>query len=491
MKRGGGGREQEARVVSSTSRFGLSVAAVAAVLAVYHVLLHVNNTTVALTLLLAILAVSTRWGLAEALVASVVAVLGFNFYFMPPVGTLTIEDSQNWVAFVAFLVTAVTASQLSAHARRRTAEAEARRIEVERLYQLVQDTMLTGNLRKTIREFLQKVLQVYGCEGAAFYYRPTEEIFRTGPESAPASDHELRAAAELDDISGDESRAAAIAPVRLGVRPLGSVALVGTLPPKPSIRAIVNLLAITVEKARALEDASHADAERQNEMLKSALLDALAHDFKTPLTSIKAAVTSLLGNAEPQERELLTIINEEADRLTELVVQVIAMARIEAGKLHLEKRPIAAAELISGATAEFAAALKERPVSIEIPAGLPAAEGDPEFVQQVIKQFLENALKYSPPGSPIAISARPKGAKIVIGVADRGSGIEENERSRIFDKFFRGRQHRFRTQGTGMGLAIAKGIVEAHGERIWVESERGQGSAFYFSLPAPGGRPES
>jgi two-component system, OmpR family, sensor histidine kinase KdpD len=469
-------------------RFSLSVAVVAAILAVYRVLLQVNNTTVALTLLLAILAVSTQWGLAEAMVASVVAVLGFNFYFLPPVGTLTIQDSQNWVAFVAFLVTAVTASQLSAHARRRTAEAETRRIEVERLYQLVQGTMLTGNPRKAIRDFLQKVLQVYGCEGAAFYYRPTEEIFRTGPESAPASDHDLRAAAELDDIGGDEARAVAIAPVRLGVRPLGSVALLGTLPPKPSIRAIVNLLAITIEKARALEEAGHADAERQNEMLKSALLDALAHDFKTPLTSIKAAVTSLLGSSEPEKRELLTIINEEADRLNELVVQVIAMARIEAGKLHLEKQAIAPAELIAGVTAEFAAALKERPVTIEVPADLPAAEGDADFVQQVIKQFLENALKYSPPGAPIAISARRKGAKIVIGVADRGPGIEENERARIFDKFFRGREHRFRTQGTGMGLAIAKGIVEAHGERIWVESERGQGSAFYFSLPLAGGR---
>src|SRR5271157_25996 len=126
-----------------TLRYTASVAVVAAILAIYRYLLHVNNTTVALTLLLAILAVSARWGLAEATVASVVAVLGFNFYFLPPVGTLTIQDSQNWVAFVAFLVTAVTASQLSAYARRRTAEAEARRLEVERLYELVQGMILT------------------------------------------------------------------------------------------------------------------------------------------------------------------------------------------------------------------------------------------------------------------------------------------------------------------------------------------------------------
>ena len=469
-------------------RFAISIGAVAAILAVYRLLLPVNNTTVALTLLLAILGVSARWGLAEATVASVVAVLGFNFYFLPPIGTLTIQDTQNWVAFVAFLVTAVTASQLSAYARRRTAEAEARGLEIERLYQLVHGTMLTGNVRKTIHDVLQKVVQVYGCEAAAFYYRPTETVFRSGPESAPISDHELRAAAEVDDASLDGTRGMAIAPVRLGVRPLGSIGFIGPIASKDTIRAIVNLVAITIEKARALEEASRADAARQSEVLKSALLDSLAHDIKTPLTSIKAAVTSLLGPTATLDRELLTIINEETDRLNERVAEVIAMARIEAGKLHLEKRAISAGELIAGAAAEFGAALKERPLTVKVPRDLPDADGDPEFVQQVIKQFFENALKYSPAGSPIAVSAERKGAKIVIGVADRGPGIEENERGLIFDKFFRGREHRFGTQGTGMGLAIAKGIVEAHGEKIWVESERGQGSAFYFSLPVRGGR---
>lgn len=469
-------------------RYAGSVALVAAILAAYRNLLQVNNTTVALTLLLAILAVSARWGLAEATVASVIAVLGFNFYFLPPMGTLTIQDSQNWVAFVAFLVTAVTASQLSAYARRRTAEAEARGLEVQRLYELVQGMMLSGNARRTIREFVHKVLQVYGCEGAAFYYRPTEEIFRSGPESAPLSDHDLRAAAEVDDVTVQPERRMATSPVRLGVRPMGSLGLLGTLPSPQTIRAIVYLMSLTIEKARALEEASHAEAARQGEVLKSALLDSLAHDIKTPLTSIKAAVTSLLAQPIEGDRELLTIINEEADRLNQLAAEVIAMARVEAGKIHLEKQPVSASELIAAAAAECAAALKDRPVRMQVPPDLPEAEADAEFVQQVIKQFIENAAKYSPTGLPIVISAERKGAKIVIGVADQGPGIEEDERGRIFDKFFRGREHRFATQGTGMGLAIAKGIVEAHGERIWVESERGQGSAFYFSLPVRGGR---
>ena len=470
-------------------RFAASVFVIAAILALYRTLLPVNNTTVALTLLLAILGMSAGWGLAEATVASLVAVVGFNYWFLPPVGTLTIQDPQNWVALLAFLVTAVTASQLSARARRRAAEAEARRLEIERLYALVQAMMLSGNARKTIREFVYKVVQVFGCGAAAFYYRPSDEIFRSGAESNPVSDHDLRVAAELEDVSIDPQRLLATAPVRLGGRPLGSMALLGPLPSEQSVRAIMHLMAITIEKARALEDAGHAEAARQSEVLKSALLDSLAHDIKTPLTSIKAAVTSLLASSA--ESELLTIINEEADRLNQLAAEVIEMARIEAGKLHLEKRSVAVGDLIGGALSELTPALKGRPVAVDVPAGLPAAEADLEFVQQVVKQFVENALKYSPEGSPLSISAALRSGKIVIGVADRGPGIEENERARIFDKFFRGRRHRFETKGTGMGLAIAKGIVEAHGERIWVESEAGQGAAFYFSLSASGGGHES
>ncbi|MCU1232106.1 MAG: integral rane sensor signal transduction histidine kinase [Candidatus Solibacter sp.] len=465
------------------TRFPASLLAVAATISLYRWVLEVNATTVALSLLLVILAVSARWGLAEATVASVVAVLALNYYFLPPVGEFTIQDPQNWAALGAFLVTAVTASQLSARARRRAAEAEVRRLEIERLYALLQAMILSGNVRRTLHEFVQTVVKVFGCEAAVFYYRPGEEVFRSGSESEPVTDHDLLVAAELDDISIDPARRLATASVRLGGRPLGSMALLGELPSPQTLRAIVNLIAITVEKARALEDASHAEAARQSEVLKSALLDSLAHDIKTPLTSIKAAVTSLLSTAPGGDHELLTIINEEADRLNQLAAEVIAMARVEAGKLHLDKRPVEAAALIQSALAGLAV----KRIAVQIAEGLPPAVCDPELVQQVIKQLIENALKYSPEGIPVTISAARKDAKIVIGVADRGPGIDEDERARIFDKFFRGRRHRFEIKGTGMGLAIAKGIIEAHGEKIWVESEPDHGSAFYFSLPAAEG----
>ncbi|MCX6629664.1 MAG: ATP-binding protein, partial [Candidatus Solibacter sp.] len=369
---------------------------------------------------------------------------------------------------MAFLVTAVTASQLAERVRRRAAEAEEHRREIERLYALVQAMMLSGNARRTIREFVQRVVQVFGCEAAAFYYHPGKEFFRSGPESNPVTDHDLLAAAEVDELSVDAPRLRTTAPVRLGGHPLGAMALLGPLPSDQTLRAIVNLIAITIEKARAIEDASHAEAARQSEVLKSALLDSLAHDIKTPLTSIKAAVTSLLGTAPAADRELLTIINEEADRLNQLAAEVIAMARVQAGKLHLEKFPVTVSELVEAAVADLAGLRKGRPVTVQVAPGLPRVECDPELTQHVVKQLIENALKYSPEAEPLTISAVRKGEKIVIGVADRGAGIDEDERAHIFDKFFRGRRFRFETKGTGMGLAIVKGIVEAHGEKIWV-----------------------
>jgi len=276
----------------------------------------------------------------------------------------------------------------------------------------------------------------------------------------------------------------AIVPVRLGGQALGSLGLAGKLPSNEVLNAVAYLVAIGIERERALEEAARAEAARQSEMLKSALLDSLAHDLKTPLTSIKAAATSLLGGERPpSDRELLSIIDEEADRLNRIAAEVVAMARIEAGKLHPDKQPHEIGEIIANTVTDMQTALGKRPVEIRVPATLPQVEVDFEFVQQVLKQLLDNALKYSPEGSPLAIRAALEYHTVVVSVEDRGPGIDEDERARIFNKFFRGRRNRFQTHGTGMGLAIAKGIVEAHGGKLWVTSEPGHGSVFSFSLP--------
>jgi two-component system sensor histidine kinase KdpD len=228
-----------------------------------------------------------------------------------------------------------------------------------------------------------------------------------------------------------------------------------------------------------------AEASRENEKLRSAILDSIAHEFRTPLTGIKASVTSLLagGFDRAQQTELLTIINEEADRLNHLVEEATQMARLESHQVELDRRPHQIREAIDRALEAGKKLLAAHPVSVSADANLAPVAFDMELLVNVLLQFLENAAKYSAPDAPIQISVETDGAQMVVSVADRGPGIEEFEQSLIFDKFYRGKDNRYSVQGTGMGLAIARAVVEAHGGKVGVTSQVGQGSVFWFSLP--------
>jgi two-component system sensor histidine kinase KdpD len=459
-----------------------ALAIIAAVLVVYRRVLPVNSTTVALTLLLAVLAISTWWGLVEAIAAALFAVLGFNFWFLPPVGTFTIADPQNWIALFAFLITAVIASQLSSRAKRRALEAERRRQEMERLYTVGQAMLLRGSPAAVAREALDHLIDGFGLDSGAFHDSTTGRTYTSGHSVADLPAPELKRVAEVGEVMLHNDLA--VLPVRLGGQPVGSVALAGNLPSEETLRTLANLIAIGVERARALEQASRADAARQSEALKSALLDALAHDLKTPITAIKAAATGMLAHGhEAGEHELLTVIDEEADRLNRLVAGAIEMARIESGKLQPDLAPHRVSELARSAVSASAGVLAGHPVRITVPDELPAVEVDGDFIHEVFKQLLDNAARYSPPGSSIDISAERRDRKVLVSVIDSGCGIHEQDLPRVFDKFYRGAEQRSAVPGTGMGLAIAKGIVEAHGGKIWVTSELKRGSVFTFSLP--------
>jgi two-component system sensor histidine kinase KdpD len=367
------------------------IAAATAVLKVFGG--HINPTTVALAFLLIVLFVAMAWGSKPAVLASLLAVACFNFFFLPPYGTFTIADPHNWIAFFAFLITAVTVGQLSSRARRRAEEADEARQEIERLYQELQDTF---------------------------------------------------------------------------------------------------------------ERSSQAKALKQSERLKSALLDAVTHDLRTPLTAIKASVTVLLDDQAGDQRairsgeagerldeegrqEMLDVINEEADRLDRFIGSLMELARIEAGEMQLRRQSSPLDGIILAAMKRAESRTRDHRIELWLDDELPAVNVDEPALVEAIYVLVDNAAKYSEPASTIRVSAKSgaEGFAHVI-VEDQGKGIAPELRERVFDKFFRAIRDGDQGQpsGTGMGLAIARGIVEAHGGRIWVEDgAEGRGTRFVVSLP--------
>lgn len=353
---------------------------------------HINATTVALALLLVVLLAATWYGARPAIVASLLGVLCFNHFFLPPFGTLAIAAPDNWIALIAFLVTAVTVGQLSAHAKRRAEEADAGRQEIERLYEELQN---------------------------------------------------------------------------------------------------------------AFERASHTEALKQSEKLKSALLDAVTHDIRTPLTSIKASVSTLLeelqattANERPvtldvdARQEMLEVIDEECDRLNRFVEGLIELARIEAGELHLRRRWGVVDEIVATVLKRAEPLTRNHEVMVEIADEIPAVQVDPRAVAEVVFTLIDNAVKYSPAGTKIFVNAQTADDEMIqIAVEDQGQTIPRDMRERVFDKFFRATRDgdasgSIQPKGTGMGLAVAKGIVEAHGGRIGIEDKKeGVGTRVVFTLP--------
>lgn len=468
-------------------RFVVSLGIVAGVSFFYVDILHVNNTTVALTLLLAVLAVSTMWGTAVSIVMSIAGVLVFNFLFLPPVGTLTIADPQNWVTLFAFLVTAVTGGQLSSQAKRQAEEANRRRREVEKLYDFSRSLLSTGNAVELMNAIPRQIVDSFEVGAAALFLADKQKIYRSGLDIPQLDTERLKAVVVREDVEIDPAQSLCFAPVRLGVRTVGSLGISGRTLSRQSLEALGTLIAIAVERTRAIEQLGKTEAAQEGERLKSALLDSITHDFRTPLTSVKVSVTSLLsdhGLGAEQQRELLTVIDEETNRLNTLVGEAAEMARLEAGQFELDVSPHPIADIVTEALNQTRSLLGKRPVEVNIPEGLPRVLADLGRVKDALAQLIMNAHMYSPPSLPITISAEQEGNSILTSVADHGPGIEEMEMGLIFDKFYRGKDQRYRVQGTGMGLPIAKAIIQAHGGTINVVSQLGHGSVFTFSLPA-------
>jgi two-component system sensor histidine kinase KdpD len=462
-------------------RYAVVVAAIAVITAL-DFRLHVNHTTVALMFLVTVLLTSAYWGLRYAAVMAIGATAAFNFFFLPPVRTFTISDPQNWIALIAFLVTALVASNLAERARREADRAKQRRREVERLYGLSQRLLASDNVLEMLNALPQYV----------------QETFSVGSVVAMASDHPTVYRSSLDAkfeesvlrstlLRGEPVTQGGVSyvPLRLGMRTVGALGIADAELSRETLDAVGSLAGLAIERVRALEALSKNRAEQEHERLRTALLDSVTHEFRTPLTSIKASVTTLMSAAaldEQGRRDLLAVIDEETDRLNRLVGEAAEMAQLDSGMFKLDLQPHSILEAIEQARQDARAAIEGRSVQVDA-SDLPDVRMDVTRIREVLMHLLENAGKYSPAGSPIKIDSEVKEDMLVTTVADRGPGIDSFEQSLIFEKFYRGQNQRSSAPGTGMGLAIAKVIVEAHGGTMGVVSQLGHGSVFSFTLP--------
>ncbi len=476
--------------------FGFAVAAILllSITYGYNRILHVNQTTVALSFLLAILAVSAVWGMVVSVFMSITAMLLFNYFFLPPVGTFTIADPQNWVALGAFLLTSIVGSQLSARIRKEADAANNRRREVERLYLFSQKLLGEGNVIQLMNAIPNHLVECFEAGAADLFVPQKEKFYRSGYGAAQIDEEMMKMTYMRDEITTDAQQSLNFVPVRLGVKPIASLGISGARLNRQTLDAVSSLVAIAIERARAIEQLGETEAERQGERLKSALLDSIAHDFRTPLTAIKASVTDLLAEETEQhpeqQKELLTIINEECDRLDHLVEEAAEMARLEAGEIELHFAAIEPGKLVEAALQHQKKTLGERQVVVNLDENLPPVRADMTRATDILVQLVDNADLYSPKAQPITITAESAGDFVSFSVADRGPGIDPFEQGLVFDKFYRGRDQRYQVRGTGMGLPIARAIVTAHGGTITVTSQLGHGSVFSFTLPVAVARGE-
>jgi two-component system sensor histidine kinase KdpD len=479
---------------ASKSGSGYLVAAlcVAGITFIGYRWLHLNPTTMALAFLLAILGISASWGLRQAIFMSVIATLAFNYFFLPPIGTFTIADPQNWVALFAFLVSAITASQLSERARRGARSAVERRQELERLYAFSQLLLSSDSPAELLNVIPRYIVESFGTRSAAISLSNRSDVYRSGPIIDGLESQDLQITCVRGEPRFDATHQQAFMPLRLGMRVVGCLGVAGSLLSRQTLEAIGSLVAISIERAGAVEKLSRAEAARESEQLRSVLLDSVTHEFRSPLTAIKASVTSLLGSSShspAEKQELLTIINEESDRLNRLIGEAAEMAQLDANKVEFRFESAPVGGVVAEALEELKQLLVQHPVEIRIPGNLPNARMDPAHIKEVMVHLVENSAKYSSAGAPIRITAEAKDNEqmLNLSIADRGPGIDDFEQSLVFEKFYRGRNQRVQVHGTGMGLAICKAIVEAHGGRLGVTSQLGHGSVFYFSLPVADG----
>jgi two-component system sensor histidine kinase KdpD len=464
-------------------RIILSLAGLAVLTFAAH-FFRVNSTTVGFVYLLLVLVVASTWGFIEASILSIAATLIFNFFFLPPLGTLTIADPQNWVALFTFLTTSLIASRLSTKAKQRALDAVERQKDVERLYTFSRAILLIDSSEPFPGQLVRKLAEIFQLDMAVLYDRRTGNFYRAGPSDLEGLEEQLRDTA-LHGTSFSNNQSCTFTAIRLGSEPIASLVIQGARMPDSVLQGIANLVAIGLERARAEDLAHEIEVTKRSEQLRTTFIDAMAHEFKTPLTSIRAATTLLLaGPDQTQENrtELLKIADEEAQHLGNLIDETVSMARLDTGQIKVNPELSDITEIIDEVIDSLRTEIQGRSLEIVREDEVPLSAFDRNLIKLAIKQLVDNALKYSPPGTPLKIRVRQDNSSIEVKVTDYGKGIPVSEQSRIFERFYRSPSVQSQIPGSGLGLSIAQNIMRAHSGDLTVTSRPGE-TTFRLVLP--------
>jgi two-component system sensor histidine kinase KdpD len=447
---------------------------------------RVNDTAAGLVFLTTVVWFATRAGLRRSLYVALLCAFSFDYFFLAPMHTLRLAGPQEWVEMLSFAVSCVIVGRLAERARAQTLSAEQRREDVERLYTLSQEMMLHEDAARLIRDLPRLVERSFALEAVILYVRDENQFYASIPEVPVRVQEVLRALTQghTSTLAGPEQFS--YLALMLGLKPIGALAWKPDALSREVATAVSAQVAIALTRSLAIETYTRMEAAREGERLRAALIDSLTHELRTPLTSIRAAATTLVqseGLDEAGRRDLAALVDEESARLDKLIGEAVEMAEIDANVVQVRATPQHMRTLLDHAVEESHAILAKHRVVISVEPPDTPAWFDPHLLGRVLRHLLENAARYTPPGSRIALAARRREGRLEFTVKDNGPGIESSDLPFIFEKFYRGKRSSAGGQGTGMGLPIVRAILAAHGGQIEVASQPGQGATFSFSVP--------
>jgi two-component system sensor histidine kinase KdpD len=426
-------------------------------------------------------------GFWQATLISVVSVACLDFFFDEPIFSFTVDRLSNWVELSAFEFTALIISQLSTRAQLRASEAEAERRDTARLYQTARRILLLDAASDPGNPVTSLIREIFELRGVVLFDAPAGTLYENGDPVAEAAQR-TRDAYFLNSETFDSKAKTWFCVLRLGVRPMGAMALCGTEVNLLTATALASLGAIALERARTLESQHRAEGAQQAEQLRTAVLDALAHKFKTPLTVIRTASSGLpaAGELSELQTDLVSLIDQEAKKLNELASRLLGTPNLDSMEFAPQPEPLLLSRLIKAAIQELEEESDRDRFQVSTPVQEPAVFADRELILTGLAQLVDNALKYSLPSSPIEVGLNVKESAVVLKIRSQGLVVAPTDRERIFERFYRAPGAQHCAAGTGLGLSIVKTIAADHHGNVWAEGEPDYGTSFSLSLPIVG-----